>query len=442
MATLQTADGRLLRSQRPAGAGLWGLQTQGGFPPLWSNGERAGDDGTILSFDQVFRSQPVVRTAVDKIAKRIATLPFDAFDRTANDGRELDSSSSLASLIHQPWPRAGAVHLNHFIAQSLLVHGNALVAKLRTADREAPPFMLWPLDWSQISAWGPVGGRIEWWSTFQFDGTEGFFKAEDVLHFAWAAPSGSEIGVSPLETLEGVVRNDVASREYSTNSLRGGNRPSLALTFQQPLKAEQRDHVLSQVDNMHKRGSGLGAKTLVLSGGADVKTLSMTPVEAGLIDSRKLNREEVGMVYDLPGPLMNDLSHATLANVAEYQKALYRDVLPVWTELMVQTFQRQLIDVEPSWLDKRVRFDFSEKLRGEPEAMAGLLKTEVEAGLISRNEARVALGYEPEGDPNDPENPANLLSANVNNQAPLAAMQSVGDTPAPAAPQTAAPAAQ
>jgi hypothetical protein len=117
----------------------------GFFPPLWSNGERAGDDGTILSFDQVFRSQPVVRTAVDKIAKRIATLPFDAFDRTANDGRELDSSSSLASLIHQPWPRAGAVHLNHFIAQSLLVHGNALVAKLRTADREAPPFMLWPL---------------------------------------------------------------------------------------------------------------------------------------------------------------------------------------------------------------------------------------------------------------------------------------------------------
>jgi phage portal protein BeeE len=69
------------------------------------------------------------------------------------------------------------------------------------------------------------------------------------------------------------------------------------------------------------------------------------------------------MVYDLPGPLMNDLSHATLANVAEYQKALYRDVVPTWTELIVQTFQAQLIDAEPAWLDKLVRFDFSEKLR-------------------------------------------------------------------------------
>jgi phage portal protein BeeE len=113
-----------------------------------------------------------------------------------------------------------------------------------------------------------------------------------------------------------------------------------------------------------------GAKTLVLSGGASVETLSMTPVEAELIDQRKLNREEVGMVYDLPGPLMNDLSHATLANVAEYQKALYRDVVPTWTELMVQTFQAQLIDPEPAWLDRLVRFDFSDKLKGDPESLA------------------------------------------------------------------------
>jgi phage portal protein BeeE len=104
----------------------------------------------------------------------------------------------------------------------------------------------------------------------------------------------------------------------------------------------------------------------VLSGGAGVEQLSMTPVEAALIDQRKLNREEVGMVYDLPGPLMNDLSHATLANVAEYQKALYRDVVPTWTELMVQTFQAQLIDPEPAWLDLMVRFRLLRQAQGRP----------------------------------------------------------------------------
>jgi HK97 family phage portal protein len=192
----------------------------------------------------------------------------------------------------------------------------------------------------------------------------------------------------------------------------------MALTFQQPLKPEQRDHVLSQVSNMHTRG-GLAAKTLVLSGGASVEQLSLSPVEAALIEQRNLNREEVGMVYDLPGPLMNDLSHATLANVAEYQKALYRDVVPTWTELMVQTFQVQLIDPEPAWLDLLLRFDFSDKLKGDPETQIAMTRNAVEAGLLSRNEGRRDIGRQPEGDPTDVANPANQLTANVNNQAPV-----------------------
>lgn len=429
MSSLQTADGRLLRSQRPAGAGM--TSGFGPFPPLWSNGERVGDaDRFLVSFDAVYRSQPVVATAVDKIARRVATLPFDAFSKTANDGRELDQASSLSSLVRKPWPRAGSVHLNAFIAQSLLVHGNALVAKLRGPDREAPPFMLWPLDWSQTSAYGPVGGRIEWWSTYQFDGVERFISIEDVMHFAWPAPSGSEIGVSPLEKLGTTIANDYASTQYQSMSLKGGNRPSLALLFDKDLKTEQRDFVLAQVDGMHKRGDGMAAKTLVLSGGTKAQTLSMTPVEAELIQQRWLNREEVGMVFDLPGPLMNDLRNATLANVAEYQKALYRDVMPVWTELMVQTYQAQLIDPEPAWLDKMVRFSFDDKLKGDPENLATTLKTEVESGLISRNEARRMLGYQPDGDPDDAENPANQLTANVNNQDTLANMAGAPSTAA------------
>jgi HK97 family phage portal protein len=439
MATLMAADGRLLRSARPGGAGIgsgFGFPTE--FPPMWTNGEdypnglTDGEDAVLVSYGAIYRTQPIIATAVDKLSRRIATLPFDAFKRTANDGRELDRGSSLDSLIHKPWPRAGAVHLNSFISSSMLVHGNALVAKLRSSDREAPPFMLWPLSWPLVNAYGPVGGRIEWWSTTQFDGVERFIAVEDVLHFAWPDPEGGEIGVSPIQKLGTTIALEAASSTYQVSSMKGGNRPSLALIYPQVLREAQRDQILEQVSNLHTR-DGLAAKTLVMNGGADVKTLSMTPVEAELTTQRKLNREEVGMVYDLPGPLMNDLSHATLANVAEYQKALYRDVVPTWTELIVQTFQAQLIDAEPAWLDKLVRFDFSDKLKGDPESLALTLKTEVEAGLVSRNEARQMLGYQPDGDPNDQANPANQLTANVNNQNTLSAMNG-GTTAPPGAP--------
>ncbi len=152
-------------------------------------------------------------------------------------------------------------------------------------------------------------------------------------------------------------------------------------------------------------------KTGVLAAGAKWEAMSMTPVDVQLIEQRKLNREEVGMVYDLAGPLMNDLTHATLTNVVELNKALYRDVVPPWLTLIEQTFQAQLLDSEPAWMNRFVAFDLSEKLKGEPRELAETLRLEVEAGLITRNEARRILNLAPVDDPS-----ADELTAAVNNQ--------------------------
>lgn len=120
------------------------------------------------------------------------------------------------------------------------------------------------------------------------------------------------------------------------------------------------------------------------------------------------------MVYDLAGPLMNDMTHATYSNVAELTHGLYRDVIPPWTTLIEQTFQAQLIDAEPAWLDRFVCFDFTDKLKGEPQQLAETLKLQVEAGLITRNEARRVLNMPPVDDEE-----ADRLFINANNQAPI-----------------------
>src|SRR5690349_15539039 len=154
MPTLQTSDGRLLRSTRPTTSPLWGWGLPSTFPPMWSDGERYPNAATELrSYEQIYRSQPVVAGAVDKLARRISTLPFDAYKMGANQARELVRGDTLDSLLRRPMPRTPGLHLRFHIAQSLLLHGNALVAKLRGSDREAPPVMLWPLNWAQIGAY-------------------------------------------------------------------------------------------------------------------------------------------------------------------------------------------------------------------------------------------------------------------------------------------------
>ena len=417
MATLQTADGRLLRSSRPAGAGLGQGFLPSTFPPMWSDGERWGPDGEtyLKSFEAIYRSQPVLASVVDKLTRRIATLPLYAY-RKQGDARDQTEGDSLDTLLSKPMPRLSTVHLIAHIAQSLLIHGNAVVAKVRGRDRDAPPEMLWPLDWAQLSAYGEPGGTIEWWATYQFGHEERFVAAADTVHFAWPAPDGGEVGVSPIEKLGVTVRIEDAAQREQTSTFRNGIRPSAAVSvdMQNP-KKEQLDLIKGYVDIAH-RGMDNTGSWLFTGANTKITPLSWNPVEAALIDQRKLNREEIGMVYDMAGPLMGDLEHGTYSNVSEMLRSLYRDVVPPWTELIVQTLQAQLIDQEPAWLDRFARFDFSDKLKGDPTEQAQVDKSDVDTGIRTRDEARDGRGLPPMG------GVAAELTANTNNQAPVAAM--------------------
>ena len=129
------------------------------------------------------------------------------------------------------------MHLLTHVFQSLYIHGNGLVAKLRRADRDAPPVMLWPIDWGTVSAYGEQGGDIEWWS-FPIAGQERFIAAADTIHFAWPGPSGGQIGVSPLEKLGVTIRLEDAAQRFQTSNFRNGSRPSLAVTLDNPRPVE------------------------------------------------------------------------------------------------------------------------------------------------------------------------------------------------------------
>ena len=105
--------------------------------------------------------------------------------------------------------------------------------------------------------------------------------------------------------------------------------------------------------------------------------------------------------------------------MVERNLAFYRDVLPPQTTLVVETFESQMLDQEPAWMDRLVRFDYSDKMKGDPQELSTTTRSDVEGGLRSRNEGRFQLGLNPVGDPDDESNPANQLFVNANNQAPI-----------------------
>src|SRR3954454_15707155 len=114
MATLLGANGQPLRSTRPAGAdfqfGEWFSQS---LTDRWTDATEDGVHGYLKSFEAIYRSQPVLSSVVDKLARRIASLPFGAFTLNPDGSRDaVAATDSLSTLIRRPWPRASTLDLN------------------------------------------------------------------------------------------------------------------------------------------------------------------------------------------------------------------------------------------------------------------------------------------------------------------------------------------
>jgi HK97 family phage portal protein len=451
MADILGPNGLPLRATRPRAAdntnGGWFIQSITGNqdadrwtaatddPNHWTN-------GVLASFDRIYRTQPAVYSVVNKLARRVSTLPVEGYRVEDRDHRQpLEPTDALATLLRRPWTRRSTVDLLTRIMQDLLIHGNALVVKVRSGGQETPPDMLWPLTWPKLSAYASDGNPIVGWSTTQFGGQERWINPEDVVHFAWEPPDDTGIGISPLEALGTTVRLEDATQRYQTAQFRNGNRPSLAVSLDvDNPRRELLDYARERVEAMHKGADNAG-RTFFTGANTRLTPLSLTPVEAALIDQRKLNREEVGMVYDLAGPLMNDLTHGTYSNVEELQKSLYRDVVPPWTTLIVETLQAQLIDLEEGWLDRVVRFDFTDRLRGAPLEMSQAMRSDVEGGLRTRNEARRQMGLPPYDAVEAGDNPADQMTVAANNQGMLADLgkDTAADTPSAPSPDAERP---
>jgi hypothetical protein len=270
-----------------------------------------------------------------------------------------------------------------------------------------------------VSAYGQQGGRIEWWSTTQFDGVERFLPVEDTLHFAWPAPSGGEIGVSPLErsasrSASRTPRSVTRPRRFATATGRAWPSRSQATRRRRCLE------IASAPGSRDAQGPRQRGKTMFLGG--DARPAAVAVTGRGRADRAAQAQPRRGRDGLRPRrPADERPEHGTYSNVAELLKGLYRDVVPPWTTLIVDTFQAQLLDPEPAWLDRFVRV----RLRREAQGRAARPRRDAPSrgrGRPDHSQRGAAiLNLPPDGDPTDKTNPANQLTANLNNQGAIGA---------------------
>ena len=318
------------------------------------------------SYEGLYRTQPWVYVVVNKLARAIARLPLHTFTLDTDTGdRERIREGTLPALLHRPYPRGSGMRLMEHLVASTAIYGNGLLVKRRPA-RGTPPTELWPLDWRRVQVFtaGSDMSPVDHYEYHTDAGAPEVLQPKDVVHLQWWGPEG--IGVSPLEPLRFALGNESAATRYSTQSFTNSVRPSGALITPKRLSQQDRAEMRQEIEMAHAGAENSG-RMLLLDNGLDWKAFGGSAADSQMVEVRKLNRDEVCAVYDIPPPMVGILDRATFSNIDEQHRMLYQDTLGPWLVLAEQTLGSQLVEPETGWAGLFCEFLLDDVLRGDIE---------------------------------------------------------------------------
>jgi HK97 family phage portal protein len=336
-----------------------------------------------------YAKNPVAYRCVRTIAEAVASLPPVMYDGL----RELDRHP-LLDLLARPNPREARTDFFEALASYLLVAGNAYVELVAVGGRPRELYALRP-DRMKV-----VPGLEGWPEAYEYSvaGRSVRFGMNEtpppILHIKLFHPSDDHYGLSPLEPAHRALDVHNAASGWNKALLDNAARPSGALVYSAAagnLSQEQFERLKSELE-LNFQGAANAGRPLLLEGGLDWKSLSLSPKDMDFIEAKHASAREIALAFGVPPMLLGIPGDNTFSNYQEANRSFYRGtVVPLACRLLASL---------TNWLSPA----YGEGLRIEPDLdqvqalsaeRESLWRRVNEASFLSDDEKRAAVGYGP-----------------------------------------------
>jgi HK97 family phage portal protein len=359
----------------PTIAALLGY-TDGGLGPV---GETAA-----MNLSAVFR-------AVSLVAGAVGSLPL----RTLQ-GSESGRATRTPSFLDNPGgDRFTPVEWAEVTMGHLLLHGNAYLQHIYDGNRRL--VALYPVHPAGISAeWDDTrpGGKVFKASGVGADGQPftQTFDSRTMTQVMGPSLDGL-VGISALHAGRLSLGTALAGERSANRQFKNGAMIAGLVT---PADQEQdldEDEALAvkSVINKTMTGPEHAGDIAVLSRALKFQPWAQASRDAQFLESRVFSVDEVGRWFGVPPHLLGltEKSSSWGQGIAEQNRGLARYTLSGWTGRIEQRVSRLL----PA--GRYAEFDYSAFVRPAPEDEARLLIEQVNAGLLTLNEARAVMNRGP-----------------------------------------------
>ena len=353
-----------------------------------------------VSYSALYRAQPSVSAVINKRAELLATLPVRVWDTAPASGNIEETDGPLIDLLRDP--TAGMMPAWSFwrwLSATKDIYGEAFALKRR--DANGTVVRIDPVTPVRVAIERDDQGHLNYVFTLAAGTSEGVLTAPESDVIAWLNYNPQNImrGMSQLEPLRATLAAEDAARRANGSFWKNGARPGTVIKHPGELSQKAADKIRAQYDSGHG-GADLTGSTAVLDEGMTVEQIQLTQEEAQYVESRKLNLNEVCMVFDMPPAAIHALlEKASFTSSVEQLRSLGRDTMPPIVESLASALQTQLVSEFYGDGAHVIRFGLDEMLRGDFESLAQTLPGLVTSGTITPNQAATFLGLPLHDDP-------------------------------------------
>lgn len=388
--------------------------------PLFFNGYFVPHQGLQLenrfqTYAQLYAGQPAVATVVNSIAKSMARLKMNVWDTAPTTGNVLkpptgEGASAYAKLMADPCPFKDPHGFRLWLATTFEIYGEAFLIKIKNGDAYTEPKVV---DGKQVPVSRKSGRTVGFIPmhpaltqifrdqygdlTYRFMGQPNELISGDmVVPFLNYNPETMMRGLSRLEPLKQTLVNEDAIRRAYSSFWRNNLRPSATMTVDGKLNPDARRRLQEQLQMMYSGAENVG-KVPILENGSKLEQLQNNAEEMQYIEARKLDREEVCMVYDISPTAVHILDHATFSNVTENLRSVYRDSICPRLEYFESVFNHHVGSEFNGQLE--MKFDTRQVMKGDFLQRTQAHSMLIQAGIETPAEARPEFDLGDAGDP-------------------------------------------
>lgn len=345
-----------------------------------------------LSVEELYRTQPYLQTVVTFVARNIAQLGLHTYERRSDTDRARVHDSPVAQLLAEPNPGLTTYELIYRLVADLKLYDVA-VWNVTVSATSRSGWEIWPIPPSWVVQ---TGGGSAWYPDWIDVAKPGKprpvrIKAEDLVLFHGYDPANLVQGSSPVETLKGILAEQIHANHYRQQVWQRGGRMGEVIT--RPAEARWSDAARERFarDWAAKWSGNDGPKaggTPILEDGMTLNKVRFSAREEEWVDVAKLSLATVAGAYHVNPTMVGLLDNANYSNVREFRRMLYGDTLGPDLRMIAGRLNTFLLPKIGAPANQYVEFNIEEKMRGSFEEQAAVISASVGRPWMTADEAR------------------------------------------------------